>query len=128
MSAEPSCTGIIQRSPPAPTSVPTPASAPTNSKTDFFRARAQGIVNRCLYIPTDQPILDDRPGLGIKAGSKFFLIRQLSQHAQYLTPAFALSRTLPAITPPEYKDMSPTELATLATELKPASEPGCSSL
>jgi hypothetical protein len=41
------------------------------------------------------------------------------QHAQYLTPAFALSGTLPAITPPEYKDMSPTELAALAAELEP---------
>jgi hypothetical protein len=42
----------IQRSPPAPTSVdsvPTPASAPTNSKTDFFRVRAQGCV--CLLRP-----------------------------------------------------------------------------
>ena len=26
------------------------------------------IVNRCLYLPTGQPILDDRPGLGLKAG------------------------------------------------------------
>ena len=50
------------------------------------------------------------------------------QHAQYLTPAFALSDTLLAITPPEYKDMSTTELATLAAELKPDSEPGYSSL
>lgn len=41
------------------------------------------------------------------------------QHAQYLTPAFALSGTLPNITPPEYKDMSPADLAALATELEP---------
>src|SRR5487761_1579200 len=41
------------------------------------------------------------------------------QHAQYLTPAFALSGTLPALTPPEYKDMSPADLAALAAELEP---------
>lgn len=41
------------------------------------------------------------------------------QHAQYLTPAFALSGTLPNITPPEYKDMSPADLAALAAELEP---------
>lgn len=46
-------------------------------------------------------------------------IGHYEQHAQYLTPAFALSGTLPAITPPEYKDMSPTELAALAAELEP---------
>ena len=58
--------------------------------------------------------------------SDFLLLRPNSQrnildeqHAQYLTPAFALSGTLPAITPPEYKDMSPTELAALAAELEP---------
>jgi hypothetical protein len=41
------------------------------------------------------------------------------QHAQYLTPAFALSGTLPTITPPDYKDMSPADLAALAAELEP---------
>jgi hypothetical protein len=41
------------------------------------------------------------------------------QHAQYLTPAFALSGTLPTLTPPEYKDMSPADLAALAAELEP---------
>ncbi|KAH9972537.1 hypothetical protein BGW80DRAFT_1227379 [Lactifluus volemus] len=41
------------------------------------------------------------------------------QHAQYLTPTFALSGTLPTITPPEYAQMSPAELAALATELEP---------
>ncbi|KAH9987179.1 hypothetical protein BJV77DRAFT_950453 [Russula vinacea] len=46
-------------------------------------------------------------------------IGHYEQHAQYLTPAFALSGTLPAITPPDYKDMSPSELAALAAELEP---------
>ncbi|KAH9981573.1 hypothetical protein BJV74DRAFT_757851, partial [Russula compacta] len=46
-------------------------------------------------------------------------IGHYEQHAQYLTPAFALSGTLPMITPPEYKDMSPAELAALAAELEP---------
>ncbi|KAF8495573.1 hypothetical protein F5888DRAFT_1925399 [Russula emetica] len=46
-------------------------------------------------------------------------IGHYEQHAQFLTPAFALSGTLPAITPPEYKDMSPTELAALTAELEP---------
>lgn len=41
------------------------------------------------------------------------------QHAQYLTPAFALSGTLPTIAPSEYTHMSPAELAALATELEP---------
>jgi hypothetical protein len=41
------------------------------------------------------------------------------QHAQYLTPAFALSGTLPAITPPEYNDMPLAELTALAAELEP---------
>jgi hypothetical protein len=41
------------------------------------------------------------------------------QHAQYLTPAFALSGTLPNITPPEYKDMPPADLAALVAELEP---------
>jgi hypothetical protein len=44
---------------------------------------------------------------------------QDEQHAQYLTPAFALSGTLPTLTPPEYKDMSPADLAALAAELEP---------
>lgn len=46
-------------------------------------------------------------------------ISQYEQHAQYLTPAFALSGTLPNIAPPEYADMSPAELAAVATELEP---------
>ncbi|KAI0301501.1 hypothetical protein BC826DRAFT_1090138 [Russula brevipes] len=46
-------------------------------------------------------------------------IGHYEQHAQYLTPAFALSGTLPTITPPEYKDMSPADLAALAAELEP---------
>ncbi|KAI0260092.1 hypothetical protein BC834DRAFT_902306 [Gloeopeniophorella convolvens] len=41
------------------------------------------------------------------------------QHAQYLTPAFALSGTLPSTAPPAYADMSPSELAALAAELEP---------
>jgi hypothetical protein len=46
-------------------------------------------------------------------------IGHYEQHAQYLTPAFALSGTLPTITPPDYKDMSPADLAALAAELEP---------
>ena len=46
-------------------------------------------------------------------------LRTDDQHAQYLTPAFALSGTLPTIAPPEYVDMSPSELAALAAELEP---------
>ncbi|KAH9054239.1 hypothetical protein EDB87DRAFT_1647719 [Lactarius vividus] len=48
---------------------------------------------------------------------KFF--GQYEQHAQYLTPAFALSGTLPTTAPPEYADMSPAELAAVAAELEP---------
>jgi hypothetical protein len=40
-------------------------------------------------------------------------------HAQYLTPTFALSGTLPTISPPEYAHMPPAELAALATEFEP---------
>ncbi|KAI0251591.1 hypothetical protein BJV78DRAFT_1275307 [Lactifluus subvellereus] len=46
-------------------------------------------------------------------------ISHYEQHAQYLTPAFALSGTLPTITPSEYTHMSPAELAALVTELEP---------
>jgi hypothetical protein len=46
-------------------------------------------------------------------------ISQYEQHAQYLTPAFALSGTLPTTVPPEYADMSPAELAAVAAELEP---------
>ena len=46
-------------------------------------------------------------------------VRTDEQHAQYLTPAFALSGTLPATAPPEYADMSPAELAAVAAELEP---------
>jgi len=46
-------------------------------------------------------------------------IGHYEQHAEYLTPAFALSGTLPNIIPPEYKDMSPTELVALLAELEP---------
>ncbi|KAH8978086.1 hypothetical protein EDB86DRAFT_3065641 [Lactarius hatsudake] len=46
-------------------------------------------------------------------------LSQYEQHAQYLTPAFALSGTLPTIAPPEYADMSPAELAAVAAELEP---------
>lgn len=46
-------------------------------------------------------------------------IGHYEQHAQYLTPAFALSGTLPNITPPEYKDMPPADLAALVAELEP---------
>ncbi|KAH8978965.1 hypothetical protein EDB92DRAFT_1937457 [Lactarius akahatsu] len=46
-------------------------------------------------------------------------LSQYEQHAQYLTPAFALSGTLPTIVPPDYADMSPAELAAVAAELEP---------
>ncbi|KAH9008322.1 hypothetical protein EDB84DRAFT_1551411 [Lactarius hengduanensis] len=46
-------------------------------------------------------------------------LSQYEQHAQYLTPAFALSGTLPTTAPPEYADMSPAELAAVAAELEP---------
>jgi len=46
-------------------------------------------------------------------------IGHYEQHAEYLTPAFALSGTLPTIIPPEYKDMSRAELAALVAELEP---------
>ena len=46
-------------------------------------------------------------------------VRADEQHAQYLTPAFALSGTLPTTAPPEYADMSPAELAAVAAELEP---------
>ncbi|KAI9450547.1 hypothetical protein F5148DRAFT_1336490 [Russula earlei] len=46
-------------------------------------------------------------------------IGHYEHHAQYLTPAFALSGTLPTMQPPEYKDMSHAELAALAAELEP---------
>ncbi|KAI9437945.1 hypothetical protein H4582DRAFT_2111564 [Lactarius indigo] len=46
-------------------------------------------------------------------------LSQYEQHAQYLTPTFALSGTLPTTAPPEYADMSPAELAAVAAELEP---------
>ena len=40
------------------------------------------------------------------------------QHAQYLTPSFALSGTIP-INPPAYENMSPSELEVFLTEMEP---------
>lgn len=40
------------------------------------------------------------------------------QYAQYLTPAFALSGTIP-VDPPTYENMTPSELEAFLTEIEP---------
>ncbi|EPT01070.1 hypothetical protein FOMPIDRAFT_1121021 [Fomitopsis schrenkii] len=55
--------------------------------------------------------------LGTNDGLRRFM-EHYDQHAQYLTPSFALSGTIP-INPPAYENMSPGELEAFLTEMEP---------
>src|SRR6266567_3401698 len=127
--------------PPIPASIPTSTPVAGSSKSDFFHsAHAQGcafcrhlshhihscpaaeeyvntgcvkIINCCLYLPTGQPIPNDRYGQGLKAGVDAWL----AANTQYSS-----TTTVPTV----HCDPPPHNVASFSFEVLPDSDPAVS--